>query len=262
MSLQFDRVSKKTYGVLIVSSLCCFFLLSHFILCHLRPRASYISNMRYFWHPCSALASYHTRNREGNDIRGPSYSKKSWTGMYDNDLRTTPWRNGAGCSSLRKYGFNLPLWLSKNLGRVLIVAITQSFRCISWPDSLCFWLKICRIDMLWVCPCWGWAATPGNEWTRTDDGGILKVVKRIPASSFFTVEARGIANAKRCTERRVYRYKNSKIYIMIHSHDYQNAHQPEKHWQRFSRAVDWLISCSTCSCTVNCTSELKSRPDS
>jgi len=77
MSLQFDRVSKKAYWVLIVGLLCCFFLLSYFILCHLRPRASYISDMCYFWHPCSALASYHTGDREGNDIRGPSYSEKS-----------------------------------------------------------------------------------------------------------------------------------------------------------------------------------------
>lgn len=59
-----------------------------------------------------------------------------------------------------------------------------------------------------------------------------------------------------------YRTKNSKIHIVVdHSHGYQNAHQPEKHWQRFSRAVDWLTSFSICSCTVNCTSGLKSRPD-
>ena len=193
MSLQFDRVRKKTHWILIVGFLCCFFLLSYFILGHLRPRTSYISDARYFWHLCSALASYHTRYREGNDITGPSYSKKSWTGMYDNDLGATSWRNGAGCSSLHRYWFNPPLWLSKNLGRVLIITIAQSFRCVSWPDSLCFRFKICGINMLWVRPCWGWAATPRNEWTRTDDGGILKVVKRIPASSFFTVEARGIA---------------------------------------------------------------------
>ena len=44
------------------------------------------------------------------------------------------------------------------------------------------------------------------------------------------------------------------------SSDYQNAHQPEKHWQRFSRAVACSISLSTCAETVRTTSGLKSRP--
>lgn len=41
---------------------------------------------------------------------------------------------------------------------------------------------------------------------------------------------------------------------------YQNAHQPEKHWHRFSRAVACSISFSTCILTLKAISGLKSRP--
>ena len=107
-------------------------------------------------------------------------------------------------------------------------------------------------------------------------GGIWKSVYRIPVSSFLGTPRGMVRERARAGWtsgiRQVHETRNGVVIeipcmvtgiiqqIILVQFYHQKAHQPEKHWHRFSNAVACSINLSTCAGTVRDTSELKSRP--